>query len=53
MQPDQDKIDALIRADHPFAPYITYEPTPYDMDLTDDPEAGWREFGAESEPEIG
>jgi hypothetical protein len=44
MQPDQDKIDASIRADHPFAPYITYEPTPYDVDLTDDPDVGRREF---------
>lgn len=45
-QADQDKIDASIRADHPSAPYITYEPTPYDMGLTDDPEIGWREFRA-------
>lgn len=49
MQPDQDKIDASIRADHPFAPHVIYEPTPYDVDLTDDPDAGWPEFRAKSE----
>lgn len=49
MRPDQDKIDASIRADHPFAPYVTYEPTPYDVDLTDDPDVGWPEYRARSE----
>jgi hypothetical protein len=52
-QPGQGNTGASIRADHPFAPYITYEPTPYDIYLTDDPDIGWREFQAEPEPEIG
>lgn len=51
MQPEQEDTAASVRADHPFAPYITYEPTPYDMELTDDPEASRRQFQALSETE--
>lgn len=46
-QPDQDNIGAWTRADHPS----TYQPTPYDLDLTDDPDATWAEIQADTGPE--
>lgn len=29
---------AEASADHPYAPYVQWEPTPYDLGTTDDPE---------------
>ena len=51
MQPNQENTAAPARADHPFAPYITYEPAPYDAGLTDDPQVSWRQIQAQAETE--
>ena len=34
-----------------YAPVVQYEPTPYDLDLTGDPEATWDEIQADRGPE--
>jgi hypothetical protein len=31
--------DDPVLSDHPLVPYVQWQPTPYDLGITDDPEA--------------
>jgi hypothetical protein len=46
-QPGPDQPGAWTSADYPSA----YQPTPYDLYLTDDPDATWAEVQADAGPE--